>query len=255
MLSNSKSSILFEKLAYDTWERLKYGEVLNCSQSEETITDINLLEIKRAGLQDILVSKSDKSQEGVTGIDWEWWIGSNSTGWWRYAVQAKKLSKERKYHKLRHKVGTEYQIDILEKYATANNCIPLYTFYNYTDSNTLHKNWHCNLAFEKEQLGCTVVPIDVVRQAFQIRSDKSFTSLHKDKRSVPWRCLVKCPLYSVHSSQNSCHPLASAGYKEVRPYKINLSNMTSETILDSEFYNHKIEILPKRILIIRTDGE
>lgn len=255
LLNNSKASILLEKLANDTWERLKYGEELNCSQSEETITDINLLEIKRARLPDILVSKSDKSQESVTGIDWEWWIGSNSSGWWRYAVQAKKLSKERKYHKLRHKVGTEYQIDILEKYAKANNCIPLYTFYNYTDSNTLHQNWHCNLDFEKEQLGCTVVPIDIVRQAFQIRSDKSFASLHNNKRSLPWRCLVKCPYYSIHHSLNASHPLASVGYEEIRPYRINLSNMTSESILTSEFYNHEIQILPKRILIIETEGE
>ncbi|RCX15622.1 hypothetical protein DFP94_11470 [Fontibacillus phaseoli] len=244
---------LFEKLAIDTWERLKYGEELNCSQSEETITDINLLEIKRANLHDILVSKSDKYEEGITGIDWEWWIGSNSTGWWRYAVQAKKLSENRKYNKLRHRVGQEYQIDILERYSKSNNCIPLYCFYNYIDDNMLNKNWHCYLPFEKEQLGCTVVPLDSVRKAFTLRADKSFSALHSDFRSIPWRCLVRCPDFLVDINKNSSHPLASIGYEKVRPYKINLSNVTSESILNSEFYNHEIEILPKRIMIIQTE--
>ncbi|MFS0556349.1 DUF6615 family protein [Brevibacillus sp. 179-C9.3 HS] len=249
---NSKAIEVFERLAVDTWERIKFGEELDCRQSEETITDINLLEIKRAALANILVSKSNKDDEGLTGLDWEWWIGSNSTGWWRYAVQAKKLFPNGKYNKLRHKVGNDYQIDILEKYSKANNCIPLYCFYNFLEDPQLSQYWNCNLNYEEKQLGCTVVPIDTVRVAFGKRADKSFKALHSDSRSIPWRCLIKCPNIGTPHFTNSVHPLACSGYEEVRPYQINLSNLQSDFLFNSELYDKNIEIMPKRILIINT---
>ena len=86
---------ILETLAKATWERIFFGEVLDCSQGEETITDINLLDIKRAatsgGYTGMHILKTNKADEAKFGIDWEWWIGSHLGGWWRYAVQAKKL--------------------------------------------------------------------------------------------------------------------------------------------------------------------
>ncbi|OOR62248.1 hypothetical protein BLX04_15000 [Bacillus mycoides] len=241
---------LFEKLAEDTWERIEYGENLNCRQSEETITDINLLDIMRAELKNVVVSKANKGNEKFTGLDWEWWIGSNSTGWWRYAIQAKKISPEGKYAKLRHKVKDEYQINILERYSKANNCIPLYCFYNHIEEEPLDKYWHCVDEYEKKQLGCTVVPLDIVREAFQKGANKSFFALHKDRRCLPWRCLVKCPRFNELYRKGAPNFLASAGYKSVKPYEINLSDIKSNYVINPEFYSKEIDILPKRILII-----
>ncbi|PFC15085.1 DUF6615 family protein [Bacillus cereus] len=248
---NNKTVKIFEKLAVDTWERIKYGEQLGCRQGEETITDINLLEIMRAQLGDVIVHKSHKGNEAITGLDWEWWIGSNTQGWWRYAVQAKKLSPDWKYKKLRHKVKGKKQIDILEIYAQANNCIPLYCFYNYLNlgGGIMQNFWHCNLPYNEEQLGCTIVPIDIVRNAYKSGADKSFFALHSNNRALPWRCLVKCNHFNSFNSLHTPNPLAGEGYENVKPYEIK-----KEDILRSQsnpnLYNKSIEISPKRILII-----
>lgn len=126
---------LFEELATATWDRIRYGVELECSQGEETITDINLLDMKRAALPNLYLWKANKAAEAETGLDWEWWVGSNGRRWWRYAVQAKKLSKTGSYDSLRHKVRGRQQFDLLTEYAKANRgCIPLYCFYNYVPS-------------------------------------------------------------------------------------------------------------------------
>lgn len=157
---------IFEELAKATWERIQFGEKLGCRQGEETITDINILDLKRARLCEVFIPKINKGTESQTGIDWEWWIGFDQRGWWRYAVQAKKVDIDQKYGKLRHKIGKfhqkRFQIDILESYAQGNNCIPLYCLYNFIDDNNLQKYWHCNLNYDKFQFGCTVVPVDVI---------------------------------------------------------------------------------------------
>ena len=85
---------LLESLAKQTWDRIKDGYELEISQGEETITDLNLLEIKRSGIRSFQVVKLTKAEEAIKGIDWEWWIGSESQGWLRYAIQAKKIQVE-----------------------------------------------------------------------------------------------------------------------------------------------------------------
>lgn len=94
---------LFEHLAADTWQRLMYGIALACSQSENTITDLNLLEICRANLPHLRVYKARGRDEPKNGFDWEWFIGNQKNGWYRFSVQAKKLyDQKRKYSSLRH---------------------------------------------------------------------------------------------------------------------------------------------------------
>ena len=131
----------FEQLASDTWDRLLYSSKLNCTQSETTITDINLLDLIRANLSNIKIKKASVDDEKKYGFDWEWWIRSNTSGWWRYSVQAKKLYTSGTYERLRHKVKQKtkqltikrFQIDLLENFARRHKTIPLYCFYNYTD--------------------------------------------------------------------------------------------------------------------------
>ncbi|MEW5861088.1 MAG: DUF6615 family protein [Cyanobacteriota bacterium] len=264
---------IFEQLAEATWERIQFGEELGCRQGEETITDINILDLKRAGLCEVFIPKINKAKESETGIDWEWWIGSDQRGWWRYAVQAKKVqpkkgNKDQIYSKLRHTIGKspqkEFQIDILERYAQGHNCIPLYCLYNFIDDNNLQKYWHCNLTYDKFQFGCTVVPIDVIRKAFKPRGKKTFQSVHSHKSVLPWRCLVTCPLI-LSARPDKPHPLANGIYADVHSYdtlplflrqeareEAREGNMIE---LSNDFYNRQLEIYPKRILIIDVDNE
>src|SRR3954471_21114727 len=88
--ASSEARRLFERLARDTWLRLQASILLNVSQGEETITDINLLEMKLSGIKGIKVWKCPKQEEPLLAIDWQWFIGNNAIGWRSYMVQAKK---------------------------------------------------------------------------------------------------------------------------------------------------------------------
>ncbi|WP_411841124.1 DUF6615 family protein, partial [Sphaerospermopsis aphanizomenoides] len=94
------------------------------------MTDINLLTIKRKKIPEVVIWKCPKDEEANTGIDWEWFIGGNSIGWYRYAIQAKKLCLKGKgkntYTEIQHKPKNknQTQIELLEDYARATNSIP-----------------------------------------------------------------------------------------------------------------------------------
>ncbi|MCD4692205.1 MAG: hypothetical protein K8R79_04785, partial [Calditrichales bacterium] len=207
---------LFEKLANDTWDRLKYSFQLGISQNEETITDINLLEICKRNFNEIKILKLTKDEESKKGIDWEWWIGSNRYGWLRFAVQAKKISDDsRSYKSINHKVNGRLQINILEEYSQLTKAIPMYCFYNYVDFKNLEKYWHCKYEFDKKQLGCTISPLSIVKQASKQRGKKTFEFIHSHRLSLPWRCITKCPIYSskyINSLKEYIEPVIGEVY-------------------------------------------
>ena len=256
----NNSTNLFEKLARDTWERIRLGESYNCSQGEETLTDINLLDILLlSSPRDIRVKKATKALEARCGIDWEWWIGSNRQpgfrGWWRYAVQAKKINKSRSYSKLRHKVGNQDQFELLEAYAEANHCIPLYCFYNFTEKDT-QRYWHCCQTYNQTQMGCTIAPLDAVRPLFKKYASKKFSKLHRDERVLPWRCLTCCPKLLP---QGGSHPLFNPDFfnydiepNDLPDFLLNDDPDNNEILeFPINFYNRDIvEVYPKRIVII-----
>jgi len=192
-LDISNSVTLLESLSERTWHRLKASQEANVSQGEETITDVILLEIKMSGMDKIRVWKCPKDLERKTGIDWEWFIGSDTQGWLRYAVQAKKLNlKTRRYDNLNHKVNDKPQIEILESYANRQEAIPLYCFYNYAEGGNFSPYWQCDLTCNKTQLGCTITPLKQIKEALARRGGRTFYSIHQNKCTLPWRCLVKC---------------------------------------------------------------
>lgn len=251
---------LFERLASQTWNRIEAATEIEFPLGEEGITEWNLLEIMIARLKNVKVVKVSKEREAREGIDWEWWIGSHSKGYWRYAIQAKKLCNSGRYDELRHTVNGNYQIDLLERYAKANQCIPFYCFYNHVDINNISEYWHCNYPLDQEQFGCTVVPIDVIRAAFPPRRPKTFKAIHIHNRVLPWRCLVKCPAI-LSLPLGAPHPLASGVYRGFSAYR-NLPFNLRDTPRDVEgfefspdYYNTNINIYPSRIIFIEIDAQ
>ena len=212
---SSQTVRLFEDLAEATWDRIKIGHQYQISQGEETITDINLLEFKRAGIPDVRLYKLSKAEESQKGLDWEWWIGSG-TRWWRYAVQAKKLtqsdSEKERYASLNHKVNGRLQIDILEEYARSKKAIPIYCLYNHINRPDLSKFWHCDVAYTHKQLGCTVVSVDVIKKVLPQRGKKTFEAVHEGPAALPWRCLVGCS-HILNMKAGEPHPLAGNEYE------------------------------------------
>src|SRR5690349_11303271 len=126
---------VLEQLAEATWDRLDLSERFDCPTSEATITNNNLFELKRCNLPGLSIYKARGPDEPNKGFDWEWFIGSTAAKFSRYSIQAKKLHlKKNRYQTFRHKVGTRYQIDILENFACAQQTIPLYCFYSASSS-------------------------------------------------------------------------------------------------------------------------
>lgn len=248
---------VFESIASSTWQRIYWGEKHKVPQGEETITDINLLELARANCAGVKVIKTPKDKEKYQGTDWEWWIGNDELGWLRYAVQAKKVNpRTSRYGVLQHKVRNTLQIEILEKYAKKNRAIPLYCFYNYNylDSSSLISYWHCNLPYEVEQFGCTVTPSKHIHEALSKRGKRNFEFIHTFDSTKPWRCLVCCPLmrqvYQTGSVTDTSLDFENVNVYPTLPSELSGALETgSLENFSSDFYSRDLEIYPKRILV------
>lgn len=181
---------LFQVLASTTWRTILRANRNHISFGEDAITSINLNAI--ASLNDRSVAVEDaRVDEAHKGCDFEMWIGSDRTGWARYAVQAKKISASSgRYERLSHAVRGRSQIEILNDYASRVRAAPLYCFYNFAPHIT---NWNCALPRDEVQLGCMVVPAVVVEQALRLRGCRRFGWMHIQPEAIPWRCLITCP--------------------------------------------------------------
>ncbi|WP_422102501.1 DUF6615 family protein [Vreelandella sp.] len=256
MSTYQQSFDLLRRLAKDTFLRMQYGYELDCVQSEETITDINLLDIKKENLYFFRVDKTNKIEEKEKGIDWEFWIGSNGIGWHRYAVQAKRLYLESgKYDRLRHKHkgASHFQIDILENYSKATGAIPLYCFYNAVDEKMLKKHWHCNHPKELEQLGCTLVPLKIVKKAHKAYAPKTFEALHQHKSAKPWQCLL-CPASFLQEDMMPPGGLLPEGqvkkYERLPQHLEYFREVGTLRDLPEDLYSSELRGYPKRIMVL-----
>ncbi len=202
-----------EEISRDMTSRLKDAKQLAISFGEETITDLALLELKRANPKDIRVFQTGKPLEALRGTDWEWWVGSANLGWIVYNIQAKKLGfKTGRYDQLGHKVAGKPQIKLLETYSSFTGHVPMYCFFNQVGPAESKSVWNCCQSFEHEQMACTLVPMEVVKSCIGKRGARTFSSIHKDKLALPWRCLSKCPrlasLYDTSKSERDRESLA-----------------------------------------------
>ena len=212
---------VLQSLSKDIWERLRDVGALPTAHSvrfgEETITDILMLDLNRQGLTRAVFVQTPKSQEALTGTDFEWWLGSDATGWIRLAVQAKKIHLEsERYPNLKHPVKSVSQIDLLERFAARHGAIPLYCLYNYTDNAESSKHWHCcQRPFQEEELGCTITPSSNIKRAIHLWGAKNFDFVHSQIDTIPWRCLALCPRVRAlfHQGQvgMSQHPIPLFG--------------------------------------------
>ena len=192
-----------EKLAVDTWERLKdirafslRPEPFNSVRlGETTITDLAMLDLCRQGLARSIFLQTPQRKESFWGTDFEWWLGSAATGWFRLAVQAKKLDmKTGRYLSLAHETNGVPQIKALEDYASQNRATPLYCLYNYSGGVDKQRHWRCcQRPFRAEELGCSLTSSDRVRQALSRRGMRNFDFIHWWRNTLPWQCMASCP--------------------------------------------------------------
>ncbi len=215
MSSTNTPLTSFENIARTTWEWLGEARDRKLSFSEETLTDIAALHIARGSSSHVKVAKTSRPQENRYGIDWMWFIGNPKQGYSRYAVQAKKVTLDTSpnfSYRLRYRVsrepGSEFQIQRLEHFARSARATPLYCFYNNVDPVLATKYWHCrcypNQPDDIRQMGCTVVPLDAVQEVHKPSCRKDFCAVHRDNRSMPWRCLFhpSCLVAALHSESD-----------------------------------------------------
>ena len=252
-----------EAIAKHTWQTLKDAREFDISQGEETISDNILLYLLRQRLSGLHIIKTPKNKEAQMGTDWEWWLGNPIQGYLRYAIQAKKLNFDTKrYSKLKHPVptarGIECQHEILKKFATANNAIPLYALYNYVELPASANHWHCGLPLDYEQFGVTVTPLGNIEYAICNRGCRSFDNLHLQSRTQPVRCLANRP---PQCSKSTKGPMWYGGTDgdvgrysadELLPLLGQLDRSSFE--FPKQLYDSNIGIYPRHILLLDAEA-
>ena len=190
-------------LAEDTWDRLEdisafvqRPEPFNSVRlGETTITDLAMMYLCRYAHTQSFFLQTPANRERFWGTDFEWWLGSAQIGWFRLAIQAKKLDMRKgRYLTLKHPVGGTQQIALLKNYSTQNRATPLYCLYNYDGNVTAADHWHCcQRQFRREELGCSLTPLCRVQRAINRHAKRTFDFMHRCTLTVPWQCLATCP--------------------------------------------------------------
>ena len=188
----------FRNTAIETWFRLSDAKDVKLSLGEETITDINLLEIAKARHPEIKIEKFNKIEEGENGADWEFWLTGKSTKWLGLRIQAKVINlKNDKYEQLHYKTKNSDQTEKLINSSMKNNLIPLYCLYTMCDlSRYKDKFAYKHFIDRHESFGCSIVDAFAVKKL----GEKTHIS-HLIQDMIPWHCI-----FLVHEFDNEDLP-------------------------------------------------
>jgi len=175
------------ELAHATSENLAFAhrKDVDVSYGEETITETNLLELRRRHPDMITLKTFGKKLEAKNGADWEWHIIGRARSF-GMRVQAKRLQQD-DVLKIRHivKSSGEEQIDLLTKDAEIHGLMPVYCFYS---SELQRQKWkvssdHHGLTSSFE-FGCLLANADRVKA----KKPTSLAAIEED--CVPWHYLA-----------------------------------------------------------------
>lgn len=184
-----RGSLLFSllELAHATSQNLGFAhrDDVEVSYGEETITETNLLELRRRHPAIITLNTFGKKKEAKNGADWEWHIIGRCRKF-RMRVQAKRLQKDDKL-KIRHEVKSsgEQQIDLLIKDAKANRLKPVYCLYSSEAQRDYWKKENVGGGLEGFEAGCLLAYAETVKKIMP----KTLAEI--EKYSVPWHYLVE----------------------------------------------------------------
>jgi hypothetical protein len=248
---------LFEYIARVTWHTIANAHARRIQYGEDAITSVNLVALDSFPSRQVFVQDT-RADESRKGCDFELWVGDNFKGWRRYAVQAKKIqASTSKYRKLDHRIGKsgKLQIDILRAYSSANGALPLYCLYNYSKGLC---NWSCGMPEDREQLGCSVVPIQVIDFAIANSNFRNFSTIHSLPYALPWRCLIDCRCQSKFPSLLFDFLFGTNNFYERLPrslenLRVGIEDNRQEN--SSELFNSNFDFRPGWIAVIDTADE
>jgi hypothetical protein len=179
---------LFVWAALKTWRDLQDSNRLGASISEDSITDMLLLEMARR-TRYLAYKRYTRHEESKTsGADWLWWFVSGNRGF-PLLVQAKRLfgGKTPAYSSLKYAGRRSDQTNVLLRHAKRQGWLPIFCFYNFWDR---AQPWAGGPAVHQRELwGCAVAPAGAVKRKL-VKADNSLASI--GPVSKPWLRLV-CP--------------------------------------------------------------
>lgn len=154
------------------------------SYGEETITENNLLEIRRRHIDPVHLKTFSKPKEGKSGADWEWHIIGHK---WtlKMRVQAKRVQCDDTL-KIKYKVKSsgKQQRDLLLEKAQADDMKPLYCIYCTEPQRSLWTQSHPMGDFKGYQTGCLLADANDV----PVTTTKLDEIEHK---CIPWHYLFE----------------------------------------------------------------
>lgn len=174
------------ELAHATSENLAFAHKsgVHVSYGEETITETNLLELRRRHPGAIKLRTFSRGKEAKNGADWEWHIiGRERTFGMR--VQAKRIQKDNKL-KIQHTVRStgKDQIELLIDSARKHGLMPVYCLYS---SEKQRSKWSAGKSSSGTmpfEFGC------LLASAYKVRAKmpKALESIESD--CIPWHYLI-----------------------------------------------------------------
>ena len=174
----------FLELGDATSRNLEFShrEEVLVSYGEETITENNLLEIRRRHPDRVHVETFSHAEEAQNGADWEWHIvGRKLT--LKMRVQAKRMQCDGKL-KIKYKVKSGEQHDLLLDWAEADKMKPLYCIYCTEPQRSFWTQSHPKYDFEGYQTGCLLADANDV--------PVTTTKLGQiERKCLPWHYLFE----------------------------------------------------------------
>lgn len=174
------------ELAHATSGNLAFAhrEDVNVSYGEETITESNLLELRRRHPAIITLHTFGKKKEAKTGADWEWHIIGRARSF-GMRVQAKRLQQDNVL-KIPHMVKSTKaeQINLLIDDAKTQGLMPVYCFYA---TEAQRAKWKASSAaggLSPFEFGCLLASAHKVKA----KMPKTLSVIESD--CVPWHYLV-----------------------------------------------------------------
>lgn len=158
----------FHQSAIATWDFLERARRLGHQPGEETITDLLVMDWMDHLTARVVTVPQNKSEEGRTGADWEWWFVGHTLRGIGFRVQAKIINFNyggfRKLHEYTEDPGTppirHYQCDRLigRAHLDSPRLIPIYCIYTH---------WVANDKFiyksTDRRFGCSLLSARIVK--------------------------------------------------------------------------------------------
>jgi hypothetical protein len=213
--------ITFQERAVWTNNIIEGGLSSRLGVLEETITDVNLIEISRKHSDYVLTKKFSRREEGSeSGADWLWCIGEPGA-WFPLLVQAKVVNPSTSIcNVLNYRSGEQRRL--LLNFARHHRLFPMYCMYSQVTDNLypLSKSLPSFSNIDSSEWACALIIPKFVRQLVDQKRKKQSDLL---RYSIPWTF----PFYHAmeNKDQKLAHSLAEAIQKVGAEFELSTADL------------------------------